>query len=382
MVLKIKVYKEKQYLVFDFENGKTVKYDFATKTAIGLKGKPVKDLKTQLRGITIGEIIESCEDEKYKEFLSFLCRRYNHYLCNVGTFLSKISENARFEQLFSAGLKSDQLYSSFKYSVNEIPKSLLKIAREREIHLSNSLVKYWKDNIDAHCLAYKIDFMSLNDNDLVHIFEDDRNFYDDYRTGDYQSIFNYLIQNYNYNAKSLLLYIDYLKTYEALDSMMDILDELLDYANMMNEISNKFDKYPRNFLTTHAIACRNYNRLKKQFEEDKFKNRINKDFECSFGKYVFLYPKNTQDIKDEATQQNNCVASYIDKVIDGNCHILFLRKKGFENESLVTIEVDPVQNKIVQAKGKFNRDVTEEENKAIESWNKKFSINKDMEVAA
>lgn len=67
-MLKIKVYKEKQYLVFDFENGKTVKYDFATKTAIGLKGKPVKDLKTQLRGITIGEIIESCEDENIKNF--------------------------------------------------------------------------------------------------------------------------------------------------------------------------------------------------------------------------------------------------------------------------------------------------------------------------
>ena len=58
------------------------------------------------------------------------------------------------------------------------------------------------------------------------------------------------------------------------------------------------------------------------------------------------------------------------------------RKKGFENDSLVTIEVDPVRNIIVQAKGKFNRDVTEEENKVIEAWNKKFSINKDMEVAA
>ena len=35
----MKVYKDKQYLVFDFENGKNVKYDFATQTAIGIKGK-------------------------------------------------------------------------------------------------------------------------------------------------------------------------------------------------------------------------------------------------------------------------------------------------------------------------------------------------------
>ena len=47
----MKVYKDKQFLVFDFENGKTVKYDFATNTAIGIKGKPVKNLQSQLNGI-------------------------------------------------------------------------------------------------------------------------------------------------------------------------------------------------------------------------------------------------------------------------------------------------------------------------------------------
>lgn len=61
---------------------------------------------------------------------------------------------------------------------------------------------------------------------------------------------------------------------------------------------------------------------------------------------------------------------------------MFLRKRNQKDKSLVTIEVDPVRNIIVQAKAKFNRDVTEEENKVIEAWSKKFSINKDMEVAA
>ena len=42
----MRVYKEKQYLVFDYNDGRTVKYDFATKKAIGIKGQPVKDLKT------------------------------------------------------------------------------------------------------------------------------------------------------------------------------------------------------------------------------------------------------------------------------------------------------------------------------------------------
>ena len=140
---------------------------------------------------------------------------------------------------------------------------------------------------------------------------------------------------------------------------------------MMSFISKKYDKYPRHFLTTHQIACRNYNRLKREFSEDLFKQRINKKYECGYKDYIFIYPNCTQDIKDEAVQQNNCVASYIDKVIDGNCHILFLRKKDHPKESLITIEVR--DNEIVQAKRKFNYPVTKEDQQAIDYWNKKFS---------
>ena len=39
----MKVYKEKQFLVFDFEDGKVVKYDFTTGKTIGKLGKKVDD---------------------------------------------------------------------------------------------------------------------------------------------------------------------------------------------------------------------------------------------------------------------------------------------------------------------------------------------------
>lgn len=68
MVRIIKVYKDKQYLVFELE-GKNVKYDLANKTGIGLNGKPVKGLQRQLKDIKIKDIIESCEDKNYSEFL-------------------------------------------------------------------------------------------------------------------------------------------------------------------------------------------------------------------------------------------------------------------------------------------------------------------------
>lgn len=371
-MIKIKVYKEKQYLIFELDNGKTVKYDFAKKKAIGVSGKPVKSLQNQLRGIKIDKIIDSCIDVAYAEFLSFLKKKYSWHISNVGTFLSMIPENSKYEQVFSAGFKADQIPSDFEYRIGDLPKSLIKIAKENHIELSNHLVDYWKENIDAHVIGFELSFMSLNNDDILKIYCKEQRFGRDYFNSSFKSLFNIIINEYNYNAKSLLLYFDYLKTHEALENVGYAVRELYDYIKMMTEISDKFEKYPRNFLTTHKIACRNYNRLKKEFEEANFKKQINKDYECTLGDYVFIYPESTQDIKDEAVQQSNCVASYIQDVIDGYCHILFLRKKNQKDKSLVTIEVDPVRNIIIQAKGKFNRDTTEKENKAIEAWNKKF----------
>lgn len=368
----MKVYKDKQFLVFDFENGKTVKYDFATKKAIGIKGKPVKDLRSQLRGISMSQIIENCEDEKYAKFLSFVMRSESiqHYeIWNVGTVLDRVPSYSRFEQLFSAGI--DDIIESknkraFKYSINDIPKSLLKLCREHSIKLTNDIVRFYKENPNAYCIAYKLDYISLDYYDIYKIWKTSENIYD----ANAKSYFNILVNEYGYNAKDLWLYIDRIKTFEAIEDMAFLIRELCDYADMMRQLSNKYDKYPRHFLTTHKIACRNYNRMKKEFSEELFRKRMKKEYECSFGEYVFIYPKSTQEIKDEAVSQNNCVASYIDKVIEGKCHILFLRKKNSPKESLVTIEVR--NDQIVQAKRRFNDDVTEEQKEVIDKFNKKF----------
>ena len=73
----------------------------------------------------------------------------------------------------------------------------------------------------------------------------------------YYSFFNKLVNEFGYNAKDLWLYLDRIKTFEAIEDMGFLIRELYDYADMMNQLSPKYDKYPRHFLTTHRIACRN-----------------------------------------------------------------------------------------------------------------------------
>lgn len=373
----MRIYKEKQYLIFDYEDGRTVKYDFATKTAIGIKGKPVKDLRSQLKNYTLDGVYECFDDKKYANFLKFIRRSEYNHIDNIGTILDKVPFYSRFEQIFSAGINdiiNDGKY--FKYSINELPKSLIKLCKEHEIKLNNNMVKYFIDNPDAYLIAYDLDFLSLTDINILAIWNKEKRI--DCYTNEYKSYFNDLINNFGYRAKDLWLYIDRIKTFEAIEDMSYLLGELYDYANMMKQLSPKYDKYPKNLLTTHRIACRNYNRMKTEFSEEMFRKRINKQYECSFGDYIFVYPKSTQDIKDEAVSQNNCVASYIDKVIDGKCHILFLRKKNKQDESLVTIEVR--DDRIVQARRRFNDPVTDEDQKAIDAFNKKFE-KKEKKVA-
>ena len=68
---------------------------------------------------------------------------------------------------------------------------------------------------------------------------------------------------------------------------------------------------------------------------------------------------------------NNCVSSYVQKVIDGHCDILFLRYKDSPDKSLVTIEVR--DNKIVQALQKYNHPLTNEQREIVDKWNKWYA---------
>lgn len=320
----------------------------------------------------MNQIFDCCLDEKYAKFLKYVRDRESrgyYPISNLGTILSRVPKYSNYEQLFSAGI--DEIIDGknyFKYTINDIPKALIKLCKERKIKLSNNFLLYYKNNPDAYLLAYNLEYMNLTDNDIYEVLScENYDYSHETREYTYWSYYNKLIIEYGYTAKALMLYLDYLKTYEALDDVDGTLKELYDYAKMMKMISVKFDKYPRNFLTSHRIACRNYNRLKAQFSEEIFNKRIDKSLEYTYGNYKFIYPETTQDIKDEAVQQNNCVASYIQRVIDGNCHILFMREKDNIESSLVTIEVR--NDVIVQAKGKFNRDTTADELDAVKRWN-------------
>lgn len=387
-MIKIKSYKEHQFLVFELEDGKTVKYNLATGESIGKSGKVVKDICTQLRGYNLLDIIHSFQDDKYREFLKFIdkrvnsssakgyCRSYGRVdkIRNIGSFLKRIDDYNEYEQFFAAGLNN--IAYPLEYKFKEIPKGLFKLVREYDLKITNELIKSYIDYPNLFINLLNKEYYSIKHEAIAKLITYDLCF--NYRnstyyygySNDYKERFMSLINEYNYKPKSLLKHLDNLITYEALDSLENIINEFYDYVKMMSAITNKYEKYPKNFLTTHKIACRNYNRLKIEYSEEIFNKRKDKSLEFTYGNYKIIYPKTTDDIKEEGISLNHCVSSYIGSVIDGKCHILFLREKDELDKSLVTLEIR--NNKVIQARGKFNRDVNKKEQMVIDEYNKKL----------
>ena len=407
----LKSKKVKNFLVFTIIDGdisKEVKYDLATGKTYGYSGKEVKSISNQLKGYTIQSLIETFEDEKYKKYLKFLndeivnrlvskdrnYRTVGSKVTNIGTFLSQINEYRYLEQYFSAGIEN--IDYNFHHNISELPKGYIiwskdsgnKITEksyQRYLFFSNEYgeIERIKNNFEELTLQVLEDlFVPYIDKKNKHLYyncnpkefiiiEDER-----WNANKAHTNFKKLINEYHYNKSRLLSYLDNLVAFEGLGTLnnyglnlKNLLEEIVDYNKMLSEISlRKYEKYPKNFLTVHAITCRNYNRLNKEYPVKDFSERVCLDYETEIDKYTFIYPKTPQDIKDEAIMQSNCVASYINNVLEGKCHIMFMRYKDKSDESLVTLEIR--KDKVVQQKGKFNRDTTEEENECIKKFEK------------
>lgn len=370
----MKAIKKGADLIFTCDDGKTVKYNLNTGVCIGKNGKPCKCLNSQLRGYSVNEIANSFEDKNFGKFISHVawkCSRNGQCIQNIGTVFQRMDEYKREEQIYSAGLTLAGTCGKdyFRGTINEIPKGLVKILREIREGVNNVNVEEYKAHPDAFNYAFNHEFTSLSKRDAYRFLVYICSYWDKNELRyTYGNKFFNICDKYGYTPKSLLNYIDYLVTYEALspDYPSKILGEIDDNCNMLSQMSDKYDRYPRHFLTSHQITSRTYQRWKEQFNEELFSKRVNKKMEIVINGYKFIYPSKTEDIKKEAVQQSNCVVSYIDRVINGQCDIIFMRNANTPNESLVTVEIR--NKKVVQARRRFNESVTDEQQKVLNKY--------------
>ena len=280
----------------------------------------------------------------------------------------------------------------------DVPKTILEFYKEHKMMIKYNVCKTeYKDEIIQ--AINKVKNMKKEYKDYIIMFfyallGDNYNispiFSKDSDIGDYMlcnSFFkaNMLLKDCGYDFNKLAEYIEYLMNIEHIGGMDDdwkitknggpveIMNQLYEYNFMMKKLygDEKYDKYPKNFLTTKNIITYKYNSLlRKEKEEKMSRNIYKKELEWEDSGFVFISPRTPKEIELESQNMHNCVASYINSVLEDHCSIVFMRQANNPDKSYITLEVNNNSLRVTQAKRKCNRSLSYKEGQIVNEYNK------------
>jgi hypothetical protein len=159
-------------------------------------------------------------------------------------------------------------------------------------------------------------------------------------------------------------------------SMQDIVREYRDYLDMCKkeryDLNNSFVLYPNDLQVSHdkvsrRIKQRENAKMRRDFKAAYRRVMAQLDFEMDGMKIV--YPVNPSDIVAEGHALRHCVGSYVDRVANQECLILFLRRCEDLDTPFYTIEIR--HKKVVQVRGMVNEAPTPEVEKFMSLWEKR-----------
>lgn len=150
-----------------------------------------------------------------------------------------------------------------------------------------------------------------------------------------------------------------------------------DYLTMTKEMYGKIkNKYPKHLKTDHDKLVLKYN-LWKKYKRDFAVFNITEEqraLEYKGKSFSIVIPETSVDIIDEAVNQSNCVASYVNNILNGKTFVCFMRENSDLTNSYITIEVKNGKD-IVQVKGFANRNPIKEEMDFVKAWAKAKKLN-------
>jgi hypothetical protein len=325
------------------------------------------------KGLTVRDIEA---DEKFIKMIE-LVKQENSNCRSLSTFFNRLSEVMVYETYITEGIRFE-IKKRWNYRGYE-PQHLTHQANDYDKH-TRAILRESQYTVDA-------DFEKMyfgEDKQLVMKVIDALRFVDA-RADDKRSVLRVLVNSsykmkrlvnqFKYEPKALLRFcIEYLKPFENLqiDESLGLLD---DYFNMASEVGRSVKKYPKYLKSMHDIIRANFDAAKREYDEKRFAELQLPELEFKDKDYCIVLPKSSKDIVAEGVDLNHCVSSYVDKILEGRTMIIFLRKSDKPQESLVTLEFQ--NNKIVQARGSYNRKLDEQEKEFL----KKFCEKKKIELA-
>lgn len=300
-------------------------------------------------------IIRSCEDENLmKSLLEFSsskpCPIYELIGCSKSDY-KYVNELGMLNEFVSFKKK---LAKEPFFGRKEFEKAISKTNREWVDFLEKA--KHWAEDLTFYNITYKGDLPST----LLR----------GYVGGEYPYYCSLLPTYYPFGK--FCTYVVEESINQGYTSIETFIKTLGDYIRMCEDLHVTPTLYSSYLHQTHDIMARNHKIKLKEEQEIIFVERY-KDFKpWKNDEYCITYPASSQELQREGDTLNHCVASYIKRVVDGDCLIYFLRTVDAPDKSLVTLEI---RNKsIVQARGLHNRHIDDNEHHALRQYCQKNGL--------
>lgn len=158
----------------------------------------------------------------------------------------------------------------------------------------------------------------------------------------------------------------------------DYFDYLNDLKTLKIPITKK-ELFPKNFQAVHQELT-----LQRQEKEDRLQKmkiqekdrllramlqELEEIYHGENKEFIIVLPTCKEDFNREGRENHNCVGgTYFDKMLKGDCVVLFLRKKEEPEKAFCTVEMNG--SEIVQCREIFNRPAPEEAMKFMEKFSK------------
>lgn len=383
--MEILGYKDGSKLVF-VKNEGTVHYDFKDKSFYktnpksGTYRKLKNGAQAFFRGISVEDILNGLEDKAYATFLMNV-NKGEKRCRNVATLLERMEQYSILEHYAQAGIKFTNP-ETFSIPVQKFAKPVREFMttsrynfsiehkstewewqgynrRRVEVKTYNSWEKVYMANEEL--FINLCTYVNTNYNRDLEVYRLWIAMTDSYNGK--LDVFKQLVTTYKLEYKSLFDYLIKVHRYEALNFNEACL-LLRDYLKMCRDLNRRsYDKYPKYLRIAHDLINRNYKNFNKSYDETVFAQKVNRELAWSKGDYQIMIPQTTKDIKTEATELDHCVASYIDRVMDGTTQIVFLRvsEKRAKEDRELNKQLVAVNNELSKELGTKVLDATEVE---------------------
>lgn len=157
--------------------------------------------------------------------------------------------------------------------------------------------------------------------------------------------------------------------YDASDSFSTWRDYIGFCKGLKWNLKNEFILFPKDLRKAHDEAMDLWEAKKDEAADRKIRKMYqgyNSRFHWKYKDLVMVIPRCAEDIRQEAQNQHNCVASYIERVAEQETVILFLRKTSEPDKSYYTVEYN--KGRVIQCRCFANGDMTKEIHAAIQKF--------------